>query len=92
MTLQQQLKETQQGLLQVAEQQRHFPLYEEWQSPPEETENVVLVKEDQVQLGRNLSRIYVPRQRTTTFDQRVISSVRSARCSRRLCFYLEQED
>ena len=43
-TLQQQLKETQQDLLQVAEQQRHFPLYEEWQSLPEETENVVLVK------------------------------------------------
>ena len=65
-------------------------MYEEWQSLPEETENVVLVKRPS-SIRRNLSRIYVPRQRTTTFDQRVISSVRSARCSRRLCFYLEQE-
>ena len=62
MTLQQQLKETQQDLLQVAEQQRHFPLYEEWQSLPEETENVVFSKRRPSSIRRNLSRIYVPRQ------------------------------
>ena len=63
-TLQQQLKGTQQGLLQVAEQQRHFPLYEEWQSLPEETENVVLVKEDQVQLEETFQEyMYLDKER-----------------------------
>lgn len=85
-TLQQQLKETQQDLLQVAEQQRHFPLYEEWQSLPEETENVVLVKEDQVQLEETFQEyMYLDKERQR-LTKELSLPVRSARCSRRLCF------
>ena len=41
-----------------------FPLYEEWQSLPEETENVVLGKEDQVQLEETFQEyMYLDKER-----------------------------
>ena len=90
-TLQQQLKETQQGLLQVAEQQRHFPLYEEWQSLPEETENVVLVKEDQVQLEETFQEyMYLDKERQRLTKELSLQS-EALDVPEGYAFYLEQE-
>lgn len=90
-TLQQQLKETQQDLLQVAEQQRHFPLYEEWQSLPEETENVVLVKEDQVQLEETFQEyMYLDKERQRLTKELSLQS-EALDVPEGYAFYLEQE-
>ena len=66
-------------------------MYEEWQSLPEETENVVLVKEDQVQLEETFQEyMYLDKERQRLTKELSLQS-EALDVPERVCFYLEQE-